>query len=183
MLRHLPNAITLLRIALVVPIALAIVDGRHQLALVLAVTAGASDALDGFLARRFGWQSALGAWLDPAADKLLMTTCFLTLAYVDAVPLWLAGLALVRDLVLVGGTVAYTSIVGVLTPRPSALGRATTALQILAILAALLGRAGWPLPGASADWVFAAAALATVASGIDYVRVWSGRARQKRSSP
>jgi cardiolipin synthase len=182
MLRHLPNAISLIRIGLVAPIAWAILVGRNELALLLAIVAASSDALDGFLAKRFGWQSELGAWLDPAADKLMMTACFLSLAYVGAVPLWLVGLVIARDLVLVGGTVAYTSLIGVLTPRPSALGRLTTTVQILAILTALLGRAGWALPAPLADGVFATAALATIASGIDYVREWAGRARRKRSS-
>ena len=89
MWRHLPNAITLLRALLAAPIALAIIDDAHGRALVLAMIAGSSDALDGFLAKRFGWRSALGAWLDPAADKLLLITCFTTLVWVDAMPGWL----------------------------------------------------------------------------------------------
>lgn len=182
MLRHLPNAISALRALLAVPIAIALLHDEHRLALALAVVAGASDALDGFLAKRYGWQSRLGAWLDPAADKLLLTTCFVTLAVVGAVPLWLAGLVIVRDLVLVGGSVTYQSLIGALTPQPSTLGRATTMLQIGAVLTALMARAGIAVPERFAAAVFALAALATLASGIDYVRVWVGRARSRRSA-
>ena len=182
MWRHLPNAITLLRALLAAPIALAIIDDAHGRALVLAMIAGSSDALDGFLAKRFGWRSALGAWLDPAADKLLLITCFTTLVWVDAMPGWLLGLAIARDLVLVGGSVAYQSLVGALTPRPSMLGRLTTMLQIAAVLTVLIARCGAAVPPLLLDGLFVITALATVASGIDYVRVWAERARRKRSA-
>ena len=182
MLRHLPNAITLLRALLAAPIAFAILSGAHATALWLAVIAGSSDALDGFLAKRVRWQSALGAWLDPAADKLLLITCFGALSYVDAVPIWLLGLVLVRDLVLVGGAVAWHNLIGALIPKPSPLGRATTALQIGSVLLALLARAGIGVPATALDVVFVLTGVATLGSGIDYVRVWSGRARRKRSA-
>lgn len=182
MLRHLPNLISALRALLAVPIAAAVLHDEHRWALGLAVVAGSSDALDGYLAKRHGWQSRLGAWLDPAADKLLLTTCFVTLALVDAVPPWLVGLAIVRDLVLVGGSVTYQSLIGALTPQPSTLGRATTLLQISAVLAVLLQRAGLALPERLLATLFVLAGLATIASGIDYVRVWVGRARSRRSA-
>lgn len=182
MLRHLPNAITLLRAVLSVPIAWSILSGEHRFALALAVVAGGSDAVDGFLAKRFQWQSALGAWLDPAADKLLLISCFATLTYVGAVPGWLFGLVLVRDLILVGGSVAWHNLIGALIPKPSALGRATTALQIGSVLLALVALAGIAVPAIALEIVFVLTGLATLASGIDYVRVWSGRARRKRST-
>ncbi len=184
MLRHTPNAITLTRALLAAPIAYAIVEGVHVLALAMAVIAASSDAVDGYLAKRFHWQSALGAWLDPAADKLLLTTCFATLAYVGAVPLWLLGLVIVRDLVLVGGSVAYHNLVVALTPTPSVLGRITTLLQVFSVLLVLIARAGIAIPAVLLDGLFLLTAAATCASGIDYVLVWAGHARtQRRPAP
>ncbi|MGH8166510.1 MAG: CDP-alcohol phosphatidyltransferase family protein, partial [Woeseiaceae bacterium] len=80
-LRWLPNAISLFRIALVLPILLLIVQGRFEPALVLFFVAGFSDGVDGYLAKRFNWHTRLGALLDPIADKLLVAGTFLTLVY------------------------------------------------------------------------------------------------------
>ena len=182
MLRHLPNAITLLRALLAAPVALAILADAHLLALALAVIAAASDAVDGYLAKRFHWQSALGAWLDPAADKLLLLTCFATLVWVDAMPAWLLGLSVARNLVLVGGSVAYSSLIGALTPRPSVLGRATTVLQVATVVTVLIARASVAAPTWLTTTLFILTAVATVASGVDYVRVWVERAQRKRSN-
>lgn len=180
MLRHTPNAITLTRALLAAPIAYAIFHGMHTQALALVVVAASSDALDGFLAKRFQWQSALGAWLDPAADKLLLITCFAMLAYVGAMPVWLLGLVIVRDLVLVGGSVAYHNLIGALTPRPSVLGRLTTLLQVLSVLLVLIARTSVAVPMAVLDTLFLLTAAATCASGIDYVLVWAAHARTQR---
>jgi cardiolipin synthase len=118
-LRQIPNVITAIRILLVAPIALSLI--RHQLpvTIVLFGVAALSDAADGFLAKRFGWQSDLGGVLDPIADKLLLVTVFITLASLDLVPLWLMAVAVARDVIIVTGALLYRVLIGPLSARPS----------------------------------------------------------------
>ena len=91
-MRHIPNALTLLRMLLTVPLAWLLRDGRYDLSLAIALVAGFTDALDGYLAKRFSWQSRLGGLIDPVADKLLLIACFFGLAGAGALPWWLAAL-------------------------------------------------------------------------------------------
>src|SRR5262249_43080248 len=98
--RHLPNALTVLRMLLVVPLAWLIGDGRYEAALLIAACAGATDALDGLLAKHYGWQSWLGGVLDPIADKLMLLACFLTFGLIGANPWWLTFLVVGRDVVI-----------------------------------------------------------------------------------
>ena len=104
---QIPNLICVLRIALVWPIISALVDGRFLVALVLVAIAGASDGLDGYLAKRFNWRSRLGGLLDPLADKLLLVSTFVTLAWLGLTPAWLAALVILRDIVIVTGGLVY----------------------------------------------------------------------------
>ena len=175
--RHLPNLLSALRLLLALPVALAIGYRDYPTALVLAALAALSDALDGFLARRFRWQSRLGATLDPLADKLLLVGCFIALTYVGAVPLELTLLVLARDVVIVAGALAWRVLLGPLTARPSLLSKLNTLAQIAFVLAVLLtlvwSQATLPLRGPA----WAVGAL-TVASGIDYVLRWGVRARR-----
>ena len=90
-LRWLPNAISLMRIAMIVPILMFIVDAKYAGALALFFVAGFSDGLDGFLAKRFDWHTRVGALLDPIADKLLVGGTFITLVIVGLIPAWLAA--------------------------------------------------------------------------------------------
>src|SRR6202795_500433 len=105
--RHIPNVISAIRILLVAPIAVALADRQLVTTILLFGVAALSDAADGFLAKRFGWQSELGAVLDPAADKLLLVTVFITLAYLKLVPLWLMAAAVGRDATIVLGALLY----------------------------------------------------------------------------
>lgn len=187
-MRHIPNLLTLLRMLLTVPLAWLLRDGRFDAALIVALVAGFTDALDGFLAKRFSWQSRLGGLIDPVADKLLLVACFVGLAQAGALPLWLAGLVIGRDVVIVSGAVAYHNLVGPLNAAPSALSKLTTVLQIVLVLATLLHLsrfAEWP------EWfnlaLLSVVTLATLASGIDYVVRWSFKAwretHPQRSDP
>ena len=119
--RHLPNALTVLRMVLVVPLAWMIRETRYDEAVVVAAVAGLTDALDGFLAKRLGWQSWLGGVLDPIADKLLLIAAFLWLAFAGDVPAWLAALVVARDLVIVAGAIAYHYLIGRFDAAPSRL--------------------------------------------------------------
>jgi cardiolipin synthase len=179
MLRHLPNLITALRMLLVVPLCWLIATARYDGALVVAAIAGFSDALDGFLAKRYGWQSWLGGILDPIADKLLLTAAFLWLAFAGDVPAWLAALVIGRDLVIVGGAVAYYCLIGRFDAAPSALSKLTTLVQIVFVLGELLRLSHLlSTPDAVRTGTMALTALLTLASGVHYVVVWGTRAWQ-----
>jgi cardiolipin synthase len=174
--RHIPNVISSIRILLVAPIAVALAS--HQLATTTALfgVAALSDALDGFLAKRYGWQSELGAALDPAADKLLLVTVFVTLAYLRLVPLWLMAAAVVRDAIIVLGALLYRYCFGALVLRPSMLSKFNTLCQAAFILA-VVGREEFSVPPAWIVMVLGALVFATVViSGIDYILIYGRRA-------
>ena len=178
MWRHLPNLITAMRIALVWPVFWLISHGEFGIALLLAALAGISDAVDGWLAKHFNWQSRLGGLMDPLADKLLLLAGFTALTAIGEVPMWLLLLVIGRDLVIVCGAVAYHNLIGSFDAQPSRLSKLTTVVQILFVLADLLRLAWVPgLPGRNLLLGFAA--LLTAASGLHYVLVWSLRARRE----
>jgi cardiolipin synthase len=177
-LSWLPNAISLMRIALVAPILILLLDGQFGWALALFCVAGFSDGLDGYLAMRFGWSTRLGALLDPTADKLLVTGLFITMAWIDLIPVWLAAIVILRDVVIVGGAIAYNFIVKPVPGEPSRISKLNTALQMLFIVF-VLSHAGFNWPDKITITVLGASILATVViSGVDYVWSWSRRARE-----
>ncbi len=175
-LNWLPNAISIMRIALVPPILLLIVDGEFGWALVLFWFAGVSDGIDGYLAMRFNWQTRIGALLDPIADKLLVAGLFITLAWTQHIPVWLAAVVIARDLIIVGGATAYNYLIKPVHGEPTHISKLNTALQLLLLLF-VLSRAGFGWPQEITITVLGAATLVTVViSGVDYVLSWSRRA-------
>ncbi len=138
MLRHLPNLITLCRMAMAPPIAWLILNDRMPLAAALFVLVAGSDALDGALARRFGWQSRLGSILDPLADKLLTLCAAMALWHADRLPGWFVIVVLVRDLVIVSGAFAYQKLVAPLAAEPSALSKLCMAMNAITLVAFML---------------------------------------------
>jgi len=179
-LSWLPNAISLLRIVLVAPILLLILDGEFAWALALFVVAGFSDGVDGYLAKRFDWHTRIGALLDPVADKLLVAGTFITLAYVQLIPVWLATVVILRDVVIVGGAMAYNFIVKPVEGEPTKISKLNTTMQLLLLLF-VLSRAAFDWPDEITITVLGAAVLVTVViSGVDYVWSWSNRAREGR---
>jgi cardiolipin synthase (CMP-forming) len=186
-LRQIPNLITALRILLIAPIAVALLRHELLIALGLFFIAAVSDLLDGFIAKRFGWQSALGGVLDPAADKLLLATSFVVLAVMHLVPLWLMATAVARDLVIVSGALAYRLWLGPVEARPSNLSRLNTLCQALFILC-VIARQQFSQPDAWAIVTLGALTfLTTVVSGIDYVLRYGKAAleesRSRRAAP
>lgn len=176
--RHLPNTLTLLRLA-AVPWVAWLLRERHGSAAAMLVSAAAlTDALDGWLARRFGWTSRLGGWLDPIADKFLVAVAYLGLALAEP---WFTCLALAvlgRDLVIVAGAVAYRALVGPLQAHPTRLGKVTSPVQ-LAFVVWMLVRLSQEAGIAWDAWAGASiVGLLTLASGIEYVHAWGRRARR-----
>lgn len=175
-LRYLPNLLCVLRILLVYPVGIGILQGRYRLVLVVIALAAFTDALDGFLAKRYDWTSELGKVLDPFADKLLLVTVFVCLSVVGLAPWWLTALVLLRDLVIVFGALTYKVLFGPLHGAPTVASKLNTFCQILFCLAAV-SHAGFDLPGAAGVTALGALALVTTAvSGIDYTLIYSRRA-------
>jgi cardiolipin synthase len=175
-MRHLPNIICLIRIALIVPLVAAMLDGKQALILVLFCTAAVSDALDGFLAKRFGWTSELGRFLDPAADKLLLMSVFITAAWLDIAPWWLAAVAIARDITIGVGALAYRLWFGPLQGHPTAISKTNTAMQMFYLLAVILASvSGFP-PRGLLDVLAALVVFTTLVSGVDYVGRYMQRA-------
>lgn len=178
-LSWLPNAISLLRIALVAPILSFILDDKFVWALALIWLAGISDGIDGYLANRFNWHSRLGALLDPIADKLLVAGTFITLAITQHIPIWLAVIAILRDVIIICGATAYNFIVGPVQGEPTRISKLNTALQLLFLLF-VLSRAGFGWPAEITITILGAAILVTVViSGVDYVWTYARRALKK----
>jgi cardiolipin synthase len=180
-LRHLPNVISSIRILLTVPIAVSL--WRHQFVVTLWLfgIAAVSDAVDGFLAKRFGWQTELGGMLDPLADKLMLATVFVVLALLGDLPVWLAAAVIARDGIIVLGAISYRLLIGRVSARPSLISKLNTLCQIMFIVAVIGAlQFGWP-----ASWtVLALGALALGAltiSGLDYVLVYGRLALDDRA--
>jgi cardiolipin synthase len=152
--------------------ALLVLSGQFWEALALFAFAGASDAADGFLAKRFGLTSNFGRILDPAADKLLMLASFVALALVHEAPLWLAALVISRDLLIVLGAGLVWLLEMPLRLAPLPLGKICTALQIgyIAVMLVLL-LTGQHLPVTEIAMAVAVGGF-TVASGLNYAALW-----------
>jgi len=175
-LRHLPNLLCLLRIVLVYPVAAWILQGRHGAVLALFALAAFTDALDGFLAKRFDWTSELGKVLDPLADKLLLVTVFVCLSVTGLVPWWLTAVVILRDLVILFGALTFKRLFGPLRGAPTAGSKVNTLCQIVLCLAVVATAAsGWP-GTAALNALGALVLLTTAVSGIDYTLIYSRRA-------
>jgi cardiolipin synthase (CMP-forming) len=187
LLRQIPNVITVARVLLVIPTAWCLIEGRYVQALVLMAVAGASDAVDGWVARRFGWITWFGAAVDPLADKILVGVLFITLTVQGALPLWVAGIAIGRDVVILAGAAAYRLMFKHIEFAPTLLSKANTAVQIVVLLLLLLALCDFPVVSSIAAsiaqpygfWLVAALAIV---SGADYVITWSRRAVSERRS-
>lgn len=186
-LSQLPNVITVLRILLVLPTAWFLVENRYVEALVLMAVAGASDALDGALARRFGWISQFGSAMDPIADKLLVATMFVVFTVQGHIPIWVAAIVLGRDAVILTGAGAYRLFFAPIEFAPTLVSKANTATQIVMLLLLLLGLCDFGRLSAFAlstvdPWCFYLLAVLGIGSGLDYVITWSAKAiRHDRS--
>jgi cardiolipin synthase len=176
--RHLPNLICLVRIALIWPITMALAARSMPTALALFAAAAVSDALDGYLAKRFNWTSGLGKILDPVADKLLLITVFVQAAWLELIPWWLTAAVVARDVTIGLGALIYRLWFGPLHGRPTLLSKINTALQLGYVGLVMLNAAA-TVPGREVLDAAAAVTLAsTVLSGLHYVasftrRVWT----------
>jgi len=169
---NLPNLITIARILLVPVIVWAIGSREMLIAFILFLAAGVSDAVDGFLAKRFGMATDFGAYLDPLADKALIVSIYVALGIVEELPRWLVILVVSRDIMIVAAVMLSWLVDRPVAVKPLTVSKANTAAQIVL---AMLVLASLGL-GLKLDWLIAATIAAvtvlTLASVAAYVREW-----------
>jgi cardiolipin synthase (CMP-forming) len=170
---NLPNLITLGRILLVPVVVWAIGSGQWQIAFLVFLIAGVSDAVDGFLAKRLDMASELGAHLDPLADKALIVSIYVALGITEAIPRWLVILVVSRDILIVGGVMLAWFVGKPMRVKPLLVSKLNTAAQI--ILASLvLGSLAFGVRSEGTEYAaMAAVAALTLASVGFYVREWT----------
>lgn len=182
--RDIPNLISGFRLLLVPPVVVLLLADSYLPALVLFFIAGLSDAVDGFLAKRFDWTSELGGFLDPLADKLLMVGAALALTAKGQIPIWLAAVIVLRDIVIIGGALCYGLFIGRFQAAPTLVSKLNTGTLILVVLAVIAVHAfDWNI---ELQLLFLLSAFTALVSGGDYVIRWARRARaelgRRRSS-
>lgn len=174
----IPNLLTFLRMGLIPVFAILLIYGHFGWALITFFVAGVSDCIDGFVARRFDQQSELGTILDPIADKLLMTVAFIILSLPSVypphvrhlpIPAWVAPVVIGRDILIVTVALAITLFTDFRKFRPSWLGKASTVVQVSAVLLILIAAVFPSLRGFYLPTVYTTTVAFAVFSGIHYV--------------
>ncbi len=168
---NLPNLITLLRIGAIPIFLILLVDERYTEALIVFILAGITDSLDGLLARWLDARTTLGAFIDPLADKLLLVSSFVILAFLGDIPRWLAVLVIMRDvIILIGYSVLFFVTGHAIEVRPTLIGKASTFFQLLTVIMALvaLHNAAWQIPLLRDTSEVLAGATVTI-SGLQYL--------------
>ncbi len=178
MLKSLPNAITILRALLAIPLLWFLITEQYIGAIWTIFIAGLSDGADGFLAKRFDVVSEFGGMLDPLADKFLLLCAYFGLAWIGALPWWLAFAVVGRDILIVAGATAYHYLVAPFEASPSLLSKLNTVTQMLLVVIVLVDRAWYELSPVVIDVSVIIVALTTVLSGVQYVWEWGRRARR-----
>jgi cardiolipin synthase len=169
---NIPNTITMLRIMLVPLLAYFLIRGNYGAAVWVLLGAGISDALDGFIARRFNQLTYLGSILDPVADKFLIIVSACLLAWLGLLPWWLTAVILIRDVIIIAGAIIYYLRAGRIEMNPSIPSKVNMLLQtcliflVLGNAAGIIGATGW-LPG-----LFGFALFTTTFSGLHYIVLW-----------
>lgn len=173
--RDIPNIISILRIVLVLPIAYYLWNQSYLIALLLFLVGGLSDGLDGFLARRYKWETNLGIILDPMGDKLMMFAAYLLLGWHHLLPWWLVVLVVFRDFIIVFGTLLYRKLIGEAKFKPLFVSKLNTVFQILLVLSIMFSQV-IELNMLIVDSFLWLVVITTVMSGYAYVDEWGRRA-------
>ena len=173
---HVPNALTLLRFLLIPVLVVLLARRGYGAAFAVFFVSVLSDFADGVIARRWNARTRFGAIADPLADKLTMLTVTLTLAVQGLFPFWLVAAIVVRDLVIVGGALAYHYAVGRYDMAPTFLSKLNTVIEFLTLAIVLGSAANIVSASAAMPMLFALLMATIVASGVQYVWVWGRRA-------
>jgi len=178
LLKNLPNLITVLRLALIVPVILSFYFHQYVLAFWLFFVAAASDAIDGYLARYYHTESRFGSIADPIADKLLMVSTYLVLTIQSIIPLWLLMLVFVRDIIIVSGAYVIHKRYGEYKITPTYLSKLNTLMQSLYVVALILQLAYLLFNPQWITILMYLVGLTTSLSGIHYVFLWIRKVQQ-----
>lgn len=180
-LKHIPNALTLFRLGLIVPFLIYLYHHEYSEAFYTFVIAGFTDGLDGWLARFFHWQSTFGSFVDPMADKLLVASSFISLALIGSLPWWLVILVFLRDLCIsIGVLVWYWCIQRKLDFEPTLLSKFNTTFQLTLVTLCLFELAYFKFSYYLVDLLICLTAFTTAITFIDYFWTWGRKAWPKK---
>lgn len=170
---YIPNLLTVLRIAATPVLVMLLTYEMFPGALLLFVLAGVSDGLDGYIAKRFHYETRLGAILDPVADKVLLVSCFIVLTVMNQLPFWLLVVVVFRDLVIVGGYLLLVILEGGVRMNPSQVSKLNTVFQICLIAGVLIKLATGIELSLAISTLIVAVTATSVLSGAHYVWIWA----------
>ncbi len=173
---NIPNFITLARMLTVPLLVWLILNDRLVPAFWIFIAAGVSDAVDGFVAKRFNSETNLGKFLDPLADKAVLVSVFVSLGYADLLETWLIILVVFRDVLIIGGAILYETLTHSLTMEPLMISKVNTVAQIVLAASALGVNAFEINDGGFIGLLVIAVAATTLLSGAAYVFTWGRRA-------
>lgn len=183
MIDQIPNIISVLRLFLIVPIAYGILYAHWVFVLIILIIGGLTDLIDGYVARRFEWTSRFGEIVDPIADKVTFGGTCVLLTLEGFWPVWLLSIVLAREGVILGGAAAYKLLFKHLDIEPTVLSKVNTIVLVSVIVLVVVTQIDFAYQNLAVtlvDWEgFGLVALLSIASGIDYVRLWGQRAYEE----
>ncbi|MBL7481798.1 CDP-alcohol phosphatidyltransferase family protein [Legionella bononiensis] len=183
-LKHIPNALTLFRLGLIVPFLMYLYHHEYVNAFYTFILAGITDGLDGWLARHFNWQSFFGSFVDPLADKLLVASSFISLALIGSLPWWLVILVFLRDFTISMGVLAwYWFIQRKLDFEPTLLSKFNTTFQLILVTLCLFELAYFKFSLYLVDVLIYLTAFTTATTYLDYIWTWGKKAWPKKERP
>ena len=176
-LRQIPNILTLARLILIAPFLVFLSHQQYVYAFYIFLLAGFTDGLDGWLARCFHWQSSFGSFVDPMADKLLIASSFISLAYIGSLPWWLVVLVFLRDMTISIGVLAWYWLIQYKPDfKPTYLSKINTVLQLALVVICLFELAFATIAPAWITVLIVLTAITTTGSYIDYAWTWGKKA-------
>jgi len=181
-MKYIPNIITIMRLLLVAPFLMYLLQGQYRYAFFIFIVAGISDGVDGFLARRFQWSSQLGRFIDPLADKSLMITAFIALTYLGEISLWLCSVVVIRDITIMVGVGIVYLVLGEVEFQPTLVSKLNTLLQIVYIVLLLLQMSYRPLMADPTPFLAYCILITTVVSLFNYMYAWTKKAYMEKHS-
>jgi cardiolipin synthase len=174
---YIPNLITCARIVAVPFFVWLLIDQQYERALLLLLLMGLSDALDGFLARCYGWKTTLGSYLDPIADKVMLLVVYVAFALFEWVPWWLTAIVVARDCILMVGAVYYHYSTSQLKMEPSSISKINTFVQIILAITLVYHQIAHFHPFVL-NVLMTLVVYTTILSGYKYVTQWYARAEK-----
>ena len=176
LIRQIPNTLTTMRLLLSVPICLLILDESYAAVLWIALVAGISDGVDGWLARRWDATSRYGAIVDPLSDKAVLSGAYVSFALVGLLPWWVAIVVVGRDVFIVCGALSYHVLFGRYDMKPSNWGKGSTFVQILFAVALIVQQVEPVFPAQSLVGLEYLLILVALISGGHYAWTWGSKA-------